>query len=58
MNARINAINQMHAAYAQAEIRLAKELRQFWPNWTWTKCLKEASVLVSRHGINITIIKE
>lgn len=58
MKSRINAINQMYAAYAQAEIRLAKELQQFWPNWTWTKCLKEASILVGRHGINITIVKE
>lgn len=58
MNARINAINQMYRVVAQAEIRIAKELQEFWPDWTWTKCLKEANILIGRHGINITIVKE
>jgi hypothetical protein len=58
MNARINAINQMYVVVAHAEIRVAKELQEFWPDWTWTKCLKEAHILVGRHGINITIVKE
>lgn len=58
MNARTNAINQMHAAVAQAEVRVAKDLQEFWPDWSWTKCLREAKIIVSRHGINITIVKE
>ena len=54
--ARINSINQMYAAYAQAEIRVAKELQVLHPNWTWTKCLTEASIYVGRHGVNMTFM--
>lgn len=54
----VNQINQMWAAYAQAEIRIAKQLQEFGRRGTWTEALKEAKILVARHGVNIELIKE
>lgn len=56
--ARINQIQQMWAAYAQAEIRIAKQLQEIGRRETWTEALKEAKILVARHGMNIELIKE
>ena len=53
-----NQIDNQYRVVRENEIRIAKELQEYWPNWTWSKCLKEASLIIARHGCNVTIVKE